>query len=161
MSTLVDTNLLTRAAQAGHPMHQAAVDAVDILRQQGEELYLVPQNLYEFWVVCTRPIAQNGLGMTVAETHAEVTRLKQLFSLRNESAKILPEWEQLVTQFQIVGKNAHDARLVAAMRVHGINRILTFNSQDFQRYPGISVLSPSDLFQGPSPRLPTSQGQNP
>lgn len=53
MSTLVDTNILLRAAQPSHPMHQAAVDAVAILRQQGESLCLVPQIVYEFWVVCT------------------------------------------------------------------------------------------------------------
>jgi hypothetical protein len=28
MSILLDTNILTRAAQPGHPMHQPAVDAV-------------------------------------------------------------------------------------------------------------------------------------
>ena len=49
MSVLLDTNILTRSAQPGHPMHKAAVDAVDVLRTRGEQLYVVPQNLVEFW----------------------------------------------------------------------------------------------------------------
>ena len=57
MSTLLDTNILTRCAQPTHPMCQPATDALTLLRQQGDELCLVPQNFYEFWVVATRPDA--------------------------------------------------------------------------------------------------------
>jgi predicted nucleic acid-binding protein len=42
----------------------------------------------------------------------------------------------------VLGTKVHDARLVAAMNVHGIERILTFNTGDFARY-GIEVLLPS------------------
>jgi hypothetical protein len=66
MSTLVDTSVVTRCAQPTHPLCQPAADALTLLRQQGEELCLVPQNFYEFWVVATRPTAQNGLGLTPA-----------------------------------------------------------------------------------------------
>ena len=47
-------------------MHQPAVDAVALLRAQGHTLCLVPQNLYEFWVVCTRPLANNGYKLPLA-----------------------------------------------------------------------------------------------
>jgi predicted nucleic acid-binding protein len=33
----------------------------------------------------------------------------------------------------------HDARLAAVMLAHGVNHILTFNVDDFRRYPGIVV----------------------
>jgi predicted nucleic acid-binding protein len=149
MNILLDTNILTRAAQPGHPMHRAAVDAVAELRRQGEIFCLVPQNLYEFWVVCTRPAAQNGLGLTPAETQAELSRLKTLFTLLDDTPAIFPQWEQLVTQYQVSGKNAHDARLVAAMMVHGLGRILTFNASDFQRYPPLTVLDPRQVLAAP------------
>ena len=60
MNTLLDTNLPSRIAQPQHAMHRLAVDAVATLRAQGEQLCLVPQNFYEFWVVATRPVAQRG-----------------------------------------------------------------------------------------------------
>ena len=40
----------------------------------------------------------------------------------------------------VSGKNVHDARMVAAMVVHGVESILTFNTQDFLRYGEIRVL---------------------
>src|SRR5438270_13234770 len=121
MSTLLDTNILTRMAKPTDPMHRAAVDATDHLGRSGERLCLVPQNLYEFWVVATRPLAQNGLGLTVTEAQAELIKLKQLFVLLDDTAAILSEWERLVNQHQVIGKSAHDARLVAAMNVHGLS----------------------------------------
>jgi predicted nucleic acid-binding protein len=131
-------------------MQQPAVDAVAALRLQGEELCVVPQNLYEFWAVCTRPAAQNGLGLAVAAARGEMTRLMGLFVLREDTPAIFREWERLVVAHQVSGKNAHDARLVAAMAVHGISRLLTFNAGDFQRYPGIVVVTPQQVLAPPA-----------
>ncbi len=55
------------------------------------------------------------------------------------------EWERLVTQHAVSGKFTYDARIVAAMNIHGITHLLTFNSDDFKRYPGITAVSPSDI----------------
>jgi predicted nucleic acid-binding protein len=146
MSVLLDTNILTRAAQPSHPMYQPAVDAVAELRRQGQALVLVPQNCYEFWVVATRPAAQNGFGYTPAQAQAEIGRLKGLFTLLDDVPAIFPRWEQLVTAYQVSGKNAHDARLVAAMMVHGLNHLLTFNAVDFRRYAGLTLLEPQQVL---------------
>lgn len=151
MNTFVDTNILIRTAQVNHPMHRAAEDAAAELRQQGDTLHLVPQNLYEFWVVATRPAVQNGLGLTPAQAQVEYARLKTLFTLLDDIPAILPQWEQLVARHQVSGKNAHDARLVAAMMVHGVGRILTFNVGDFQRYPGITVMDPRQVVASRPP----------
>ncbi len=70
--------------------------------------------------------------------------VKSLFSLLPE-LPLLDEWERVVTKYRVLGKNTHDARLVAAMKVHGIENLLTFNVQDFKRYPDISVLDPDVL----------------
>jgi hypothetical protein len=57
MNTHLATNILVRTAQPTHSMHRLALDAMAELRRQGEILYVVPQSIYEFWVVCTRPVA--------------------------------------------------------------------------------------------------------
>lgn len=44
-----------------------------------------------------------------------------------------------------MGIQVHDARLVAAMKVHGVARILTINVTDFSRYPGINAFAPTDI----------------
>ena len=38
----------------------------------------------------------------------------------------------------------HDARLAAAMLAHGLTHILTFNADDFRRYPGIVPITPDE-----------------
>jgi predicted nucleic acid-binding protein len=150
MNGLLDTNILTRSIQLGHPMQRTAADAITALSTRGDQVCLVPQVLYEFWVVCTRPTAQNGLGMTAVEAEGKLANYKRLFRIFDDTPAILPEWERLVTLHQVLGKTAHDARLVAAMGVHGLAGILTFNDQEFRRFPAIAVLAPRDVLAGPT-----------
>lgn len=147
MTVLFDTNILTRAAQPGHAHHLLALQAGDILKSRGEDLCIVPQVLYEFWTVATRPSGENGLGLTTAEARAELARIKRLFSLVPDTPAIFPLWEELVFAHDVKGKSTYDARLVASMRVHGMTHILTFNAADFSRYPGITALTPQAIVQ--------------
>jgi predicted nucleic acid-binding protein len=55
-------------------------------------------------------------------------------------------WRQLVVQYQVFGKNGHDAHLAAAKLRHGVTHILTFNGKDFERFVGLTVLSPSSML---------------
>lgn len=54
--------------------------------------------------------------------------------MRLDTESIYQQWERLVVAYQVKGVNVHDARLVAAMLVHGLTYILTFNTKDFNRY---------------------------
>lgn len=145
MLYLVDTNVLLRSIDLNHPMNPDAVQAISTLRSRGEQLHIVPQNLIEFWNVYTRPTDRNGLGRSVAETQAEVNRLKSLFPLLLDTEAIYQEWERLVVAYGIKGVNVHDARLVAAMLVHGLTHILTFNINDFARYSEITAVNPISI----------------
>lgn len=145
MSHLVDTNVLLRSVQPSHPMHADAAVAVAKLSARGEQLFITPQNLIEFWAVATRPAGSNGLGLSVDEAAREVVRLKALFPLLPDTAAIFPEWERLVSRHQVKGKEAHDARLVAAMLAHKVTHLLTFNTDDFKRYPQITAVNPRDV----------------
>ncbi|MGC4086207.1 MAG: hypothetical protein QM736_29810 [Vicinamibacterales bacterium] len=81
MSVFVDTNVLLRVADPGDPRHGAAVSAVSILIEAGEALWITPQIAAEFWCVATRPVQNNGLGMTSEETRDEISRLEGFFSV--------------------------------------------------------------------------------
>ena len=127
-------------------MHQEALDAVRLLIQQGHKLHVVPQNFYEFWVVATRPANVNGLGKTAAEALADLVCFEGLFHWLDETTPLYSVWKNLVASTPVLGKNAHDARLVAAMTVHGLTHLLTFNAQDFRQYPGITAVTPADVL---------------
>ncbi len=101
MNVLLDTNILGRMAEPGHPQHQPALDATAALRMQGDTPCLVPQVLYEFWVTATRPTAANRLGLSAMQAAAELAKLKGLFTLLPDTAAVYPEWERLVTLHQV------------------------------------------------------------
>ena len=145
MSYLVDTNLLLRLAQPKNPHQREAVRSLRALRRQKECLGIIPQNLIEFWAVATRPRANNGLGLTVDETAKLIVKLKNIFTVLPDNSDIFPEWEQIVIRYQVSGKQSHDARLVAAMRVHKVTHLLTFNTDDFKRFSEITVVNPQNV----------------
>jgi hypothetical protein len=51
----------------------------------------------------------------------------------------------------VLGKPAHDARIAAAMAVHGITHILAFNTVDFSRYHAVAAINPSAVVAGTLP----------
>ena len=142
MSYLADTNILTRWTQPHLPEYAHVISAVEALRERGEAVFVTPQNLIEFWSVATRPVTVNGLGMSPAEADQELQRFELLFPLLPDTPAIYQEWRTLVVTVGVSGRQAHDARLAAAMRAHGVTHLLTFNTADFVRYPGITVISP-------------------
>lgn len=87
--------------------------------------------------------------MPAAVAELEIERLERLFKILPEISEVYPAWKRLVTQHQVIGKPAHDARLVAAMHVHGVASILTFDKSGFSRYDGINVVHPSDIIAAP------------
>lgn len=145
MSYLIDTNVLLRLVQDSHPMHDVAAASIRKLLADDQELFITPQNLIEFWAVATRPANYNGLGLTIDEAVRELLQLKSIFTLRPDTATIFAEWENLVKLHRVSGRQAHDARIVAAMLDHGIRNLLTFNANDFKRYNEISIQAPDGI----------------
>lgn len=142
---LVDTNLLLRAAQPSHSQWASAKGAVKLTRSLGYVPCIVPQIVYEYWVVATRAVAENGLGMTAAEAETDIARIIEQFHLFRDERAIFHRWRQLVVELDVQGKMAHDARLVAAMDRHGIKFLLTFNDRHFERFPNINVVHPNSV----------------
>ena len=145
MSVLVDTNVLLRRAQPDHPGHTVAVESVARLLTAVEPVYFTPQNIAEFWNVATRPAANNGLGFSVAITLSEVSNIERTLTLLPEAPTTYAEWKRLVVEHNVLGTKVHDTRLVAAMNVHGIKRIPTFNTGDFARF-AVEAINPATLL---------------
>jgi len=144
MPALADTNVLLRSLQRAHPMHADAWRAIRLLKRRGE-LFIAPQNIVELWVVATRPVSQNGLGISPPAASAYLNRFKRFLPLLPDTPEVHEQWEQLVSQYEVSGKKAHDTRLVASMLVHGLDTVLTFNVDDFKRYTAIITLHPAGV----------------
>ena len=57
---LVDTNILLRFLLRNNPADPDIRQAVRILKTRREQLVTTPQNIAEFWNVCTRPTTARG-----------------------------------------------------------------------------------------------------
>ena len=141
---LPDTNIFLRLTRRDDPQHALVTAAIDRLIEQGAEICYTPQNVVEFWNVFTRPKERNGFGLTTAEAHAQTTLRESRFTLLPDNELIHPAWRDLVVSHSVSGVQVHDARLVAAMRVHHISHLLTLNRADFLRYHDITVVHPAE-----------------
>jgi predicted nucleic acid-binding protein len=143
MPILVDTNILLRVLNRDDAQHALTRNAVRSLKSRGEQNLTTLQNVSEFWNVCTRPqAARGGLGLNPEEAERRLRILERSFTVLPEPPNLYSTWRQLVVSHSILGVQVHDAKLVAAMMLHGITDILTFNGKDFARYPGINAISP-------------------
>ena len=145
MSWAVDTDVLLRTTDIGNAAQPIAEATLIALRRNGESLSIFPQNLIEFWAVATRPAVNNGLGLSIAQAESELNILKTMFVLLNDTPEIYSAWERIVIRYQVTGKQAHDARLVAAMELHNLSHLLTFNDNDFKRFTEITVVNPQNV----------------
>ena len=148
MRVLLDTNVLTRMAEPAHPKHAIAHDAVKSLLKGDNQLFIVPQTIYEFWNVATRTTAYNGLGFSADIAAFHVENFVDIFRLLKDERSIYETWFALVTQHAVSGVKSFDARFAAAMKRHGLDHILTFNASDFRRYPHVEVLDPEAVTEG-------------
>jgi predicted nucleic acid-binding protein len=145
MSVLIDTNILLRSAQPGHPLSPVATDAVAKLLRRSEDVFYCPQTIAEFWNVATRPVDTNGLGFSDEEAWEEIESIERVLMLLPDGPGIYPEWKRLVKHYAVRGVKVFDARLAAVANVYGIANLLTFNIGDFKRYSHIIVLDPASL----------------
>lgn len=145
MQLLLDTNVVLRAVNQDDPLHPLVSGAVQTLSARGHELTLVPQVIYEFWVAATRPARVNGLGWSLELVRAEIDDLIRQWSFFEDTPEVFNRWLELVTIYQVSGKQAHDARLVAALKAHGVETLLTLNGDDFRRF-NIKVVHPREVL---------------
>lgn len=146
MAYLVETSLLLRLANAEDPDLPVARRAISELHRQGQSLRSAPQVFVEFRSVATRPKEVNGLGLNPAEAETRADGFEALFPLLPDTPDIYPAWKTLVQTAGVIGKQVHDARLVAVCQVYGISHVLTFNVGHFTRLAayvsGLTVVDP-------------------
>jgi predicted nucleic acid-binding protein len=142
---LVDTNILLRMTRRLDPQHKVAAAALTCLAEQGTALCYTHQNIAELWNTMTRPAERNGLGLSVAEAEREVLAIEAGMSLLPDNERVYREWRGIIVKHGVMGVQVHDARLAAAMYVHGVRHILTLNVADFGRFDGLTALHPDSV----------------
>jgi predicted nucleic acid-binding protein len=115
MSVLLDTSILLRAFDRTHHQYGSIRQAIRNLWKSNESLVVTVQNIDEFWNVSTRPIANNGFGLSPLQVQRRIETIERFCSVVTESVDSYRHWKELVAVHGIVGVSVHDARLVAVM----------------------------------------------
>lgn len=142
---LLDSNVLLRWVKPDDRDYPLVVSAMDTILQRGAVLCYTSQNLAEFWNTCTRPRDRNGYALSPEEADRRARELESKLQFLADTAAVHQAWRKLLVSHRVSGVQVHDARLVAAMQVYGVSRILTFNVKDFARYSGIEALHPAAI----------------
>ncbi len=142
---LVDSNILLRWVKPDHVDYPRIVVATDVILRHEGVLCYTSQNVAEFWNACTRPVDRNGYGLSPQATDHRARFFEGKLRLLVDSLAVHEEWRKLLVTHSVSGVQVHDARLVAAMRIHGVQRILTFNDKDFTRYSNIQAVHPRNI----------------
>ena len=72
-------------------------------------------------------------------------QIEKAFTLLPDVEAIHHEWRRVVSAYGVSGAKVHDARIVAAMIVHGVRQILTLDRSDFEPYTEISIVLPQNV----------------
>ena len=145
MKILLDSNVLLRWNIRTAPQSQLVIRAVDLLLASGALPCYTSQNLGEFWNVLTRPLDRNGFGLTPQEADRRARMIENKIPILPDDPAVHLVWRRLLVAHAISGVQVHDARIAAAMNVHGVKRILTLNTRDFARFPSIEAIHPEQV----------------
>lgn len=142
MIVFVDTSVLIRFVSPDDPRHSSAAAAVATRLRAGDDLIFTPQSARETWAVLTLPVSVSGYELDVDSAQSAMDDIQQVFRFLDDVPGIYDAWRSLVME-GVSGKQVHDANHVAAMRVHGVRDVLTFDRRDFDRYEWLTVHTPS------------------
>jgi predicted nucleic acid-binding protein len=72
----------------------------------------------------------------------DIRQFQRHFRITSDTAAVTRALLALLEATQTVGKQVHDANIVAAMQVYGIRRLLTHNTDDFARFAHLIEIIP-------------------
>jgi predicted nucleic acid-binding protein len=131
-SLFVDTNVLVYANVIEAPEHAVALAAIKAARKAERKLWISRQVLREYLMTMTRPQAFVGLPREIVLD--QVRRFTSQFEVANDTAMVSQTLVELMAERSIVGKQVHDANIVATMIAYDIPALLTRNTKDFARF---------------------------
>jgi predicted nucleic acid-binding protein len=88
----------------------------------------------------------NGLELTDSDAAENIDAFKAKMRFLDETAAVFTELSELMKKVECSGKQFHDANVVATALTHGVARILTAHTTDFERFtPFIEMLSLAEV----------------
>lgn len=138
----VDTNILLAATDTDWSAHSRSRVFLTLGLSGKLRLFACGQIFREYLVVATRPLENNGLGLTPQKAIENIESFHQCLQLLEENDATTRRLESLVAKNSIKGKRIHDANLVSIMIENGLSEIITLNPKDFTAFSEITPREP-------------------
>ena len=140
-SGIVDANVLVYAMDADAPQHVASRALLDAARDSSTTLYVTSQILCEFYSIVTNS-RRVPKPRTPDDALSAVSGLLAFLHVLPIPARTVEGWMDLLHRHPVTGGAVFDLQIVATMQANGIQRIYTFNTDDFEVFPELAVLTP-------------------
>lgn len=128
---VVDTNILLAATDRSRAAHTSAID---FLNHDERHHAVTPQIVREYLAVATRPVDVNGLGLSADEAVSNLRQLLDDMVLLPENLSTTAGLMDLIGTHPAIGKQIHDANIVAVAITHRARVIVTDNARHFSRF---------------------------
>jgi predicted nucleic acid-binding protein len=138
----VDTNILLAATDRDRKDHRHSREIFERGFKGELRIFACGQILREYLVVTTRPLENNGMGMTPAKAVENVASFNKCVQLLNETDATTRRLTSLIEKHKLKGKRIHDANLVAIMIENGLRKLFTLNPADFKIFTSIQTDTP-------------------
>jgi predicted nucleic acid-binding protein len=140
---VLDANILAYAVDADAPQHAASRALLDAASDSFATLYVTSQILCEFYsIVTNRRRVRAAISSTEAlNIISSMLALPGLYVLPTP-VRAVSGWMQLLQRHPVVGGDIFDLQIVATMQANAIQRIYTFNTDDFEVFPELAVVTP-------------------
>ena len=140
---VLDANILAYAVNADAPQHAASRDLLEAASDPSIELYVTSQILCELYSIITNPRRV----AVVSSTTQALSVISAILALPGihvlpTPARAVAGWMQLLQRHPVTGGDVFDLQIVATMQSNGIQRIYTFNTDDFEVFSELAVLTP-------------------
>ena len=138
----IDTNLLVYAHREDSQWHTVAYSVIKELAE-GASIWTIPWPcIHEFLAIVTHPkIYSPPTPLSRALSQVDAWMESPSLILLSESEGYWKELRLAMVAGRISGPQAHDARVAALCRFHGIDELWTAD-RDFGRFSGVLVKNP-------------------
>jgi predicted nucleic acid-binding protein len=137
----VDTNVLVFANVAESPQHKAATSRLAALYEDGSHLCISTQVIREYLVTLSRPTSFKH-PPSMKTLIQMIQRFFLSFRVLDETTATSRILLDLLDKVPVLGKQIHDANIVATMKTHDIHYLLTDNTVDFKRFSSYVTVLP-------------------
>lgn len=141
---IVDANVLVYAMDADARHHEAARALLATALDSSTTLYVTSQILCEFYSVVTNA-RRVPKPRSSDDALRAISDLLVFLHVLPIPAHAVEGWLDLPRRHPVVGGDVFDLQIVATMLANGVQRIYTFNTDDFEMFPELAVVTPKSF----------------